>query len=136
MPADARHLAAGEPTALVRDLAANLRRFREEAGLKEEELAGVAEIGVEFLIELEEAGGAIPAIGVVLRLAGALKRRPSELVAGVEWVPFQLNQGKGRFEVVEDAELVAEIESLTEAFPTRTGRRGTSSDDRSSGGST
>ncbi|MBS1885355.1 MAG: hypothetical protein JSS97_20585, partial [Actinobacteria bacterium] len=88
------------------------------------ELAEAAEIGVEFLIELEEAGGSIPAIGVVLRLAGALERRPSELVAGVEWVPFQLTKGKGRFEVVEDADLVAEIASLKEGFPTRTGRRG------------
>lgn len=130
MPADARHRAAGEPTALVRDLAANLRKFRAEAGLTEEELAEAAEIGVEFLIELEEAGGTMPAIGVVLRLAGALGRRPSEFVAGVEWVPFQLTKGKGHFEVVEDAELLAEIESLKEAFPTRTGRRGTSSHDR------
>ncbi|MBS1861206.1 MAG: helix-turn-helix domain-containing protein [Actinobacteria bacterium] len=133
MPTDARQRAAGEPTALVRDLAANLRRFRGEAGLEEEELAEAAEIGVEFLIELEEAGGAMPAIGVVLRLAGALGRRPSELVAGVEWVPFQLKKGKGRFEVVEDIELVAEIASLKETFPTRTGRRGAAKPDQAGG---
>ncbi len=73
---------AGEPTVLIRDLATNLTHCREEAGLTRDDLAEAAEIGIEHLIELEEAGGTIPSIGVVLRLAGAVGRMPSELVAG------------------------------------------------------
>lgn len=105
---------AGEPTVLVRDLARNLTRCREEAGFTHDDLAEAAEIGIEHLIELEEAGGTIPSIGVVLRLAGALGRPPSELVAGVEWVPFEVSVGQGWFEVVEDEELLAEILALRE----------------------
>jgi transcriptional regulator with XRE-family HTH domain len=118
---------AGEPTALIRDFASNLRECREEVGLSPEDLSEAAEIGIEHLIELEEAGGTIPSVGVVLRLAGALGRRPSVLVAGVEWVPFEISAGQGRFEVVEDAGLVAEIAALKEELSGRgrTGRGGT-----------
>lgn len=119
MSSGLRSRKAGEPTVLVRDLATNLRAAREDLGLSCEELAEAAEIGVEHLIELEEAGGTIPSIGVVLRLAGALGRRPSMLVAGVEWVPFEIRSGQGWFEVVEDPELVAEIAALNEAFHRR-----------------
>lgn len=119
MSSGPRSRKAGEPTVLVRDLATNLRAAREELGLSCEELAEAAEIGVEHLIELEEAGGTIPSIGVVLRLAGALGRRPSMLVVGVEWVPFEISSGQGWFEVVEDPELVAEIAALNEAFTRR-----------------
>jgi transcriptional regulator with XRE-family HTH domain len=107
---------AGEPTALIRDLATNLTRCREEAGLTRDDLAEAAEIGIEHLIELEEAGGTIPSIGVVLRLAGALDRAPSGLVAEVEWVPFEFSAGQGWFEVVEDEELFAEIVALKEGL--------------------
>jgi transcriptional regulator with XRE-family HTH domain len=107
------HRVAGEPTALVRDFGRNLGRLREEAGLTQEDLAQKAEIGIDHLIELEEAdGGTIAGIGVVLRLAGALDRRPSELVAGVEWVPFQITVGRGYFEVIEDPDLTDEIATL------------------------
>jgi transcriptional regulator with XRE-family HTH domain len=108
---------AGDPTALVREFAANLTACRQDAGLTRDDLAEAAEIGIEHLIELEEAGGSIPSIGVVLRLAGALGRTPSALVAGVEWTPFEFSSGQGWFEVVEDDELFAEIVALKEAFP-------------------
>jgi transcriptional regulator with XRE-family HTH domain len=110
---------AGEPTALVRDFAVNLTQCREEAGITRDDLAEAAEIGIEHLIELEEAGGTIPSIGVVLRLAGALGRSASSLVAGVEWVPFEFNAAQGWFEVVEDEELFAEIVALKESFVRR-----------------
>jgi len=113
---------AGEPTALVRGLAANLSRCRQEGGLTRGDLAEAAEIGIEYLIELEEAGGSIPSIGVVLRLSGALGQTPSALVAGVEWAPFEFSSGQGWFEVVEDDELFAEIVALKEAFPRRDAR--------------
>jgi len=110
---------AGEPTALVREFATNLTRSREEVGLTRDDLAEAAEIGIEHLIELEEAGGTVPSIGAVLRLAGALGLPPSRLVAGVEWVPFEFSAGQGWFEVVEDEELLAEIISLKEGLSRR-----------------
>lgn len=110
---------AGEPTALVREFATNLTRRREDAGLTREDLAEAAEIGIEHLIELEEAGGTIPSIGVVLRLAGALGCPPSIFVAGVAWVPFEFSAGQGWFEVVEDEELLAEIVALKEGLSRR-----------------
>ncbi|HEX4304812.1 MAG TPA: helix-turn-helix transcriptional regulator [Solirubrobacterales bacterium] len=112
---------AGEPTVLVRDFATNLRAIREEKGLSREDLAEEAGIGIEHLIELEEAGGTIPSIGVVLRLAGTLGCQPSGLVAGVVWVPFEIHSNDGRFEVIEDAELKAEIAALKASLAKRRG---------------
>jgi hypothetical protein len=79
-------------------------------------------MGVELLVELEETGGAIPGIGLFLRLAGTLGRRPSELVDGVDWVPFEIVKGEGTFEVVEDAGLLGEIAALREARTRGPGR--------------
>jgi transcriptional regulator with XRE-family HTH domain len=106
---------AGDPAPLLEQLGANLRACREEVGATPEQLAAGAGMGVELLIELEEAGGAIPSIGLFLRLAGTLGRRPSELVAGVDWVAYELIQGEGTFEVLEDAGLLDEITALREA---------------------
>jgi transcriptional regulator with XRE-family HTH domain len=106
---------AGDPASLLAELGTNLRALREQAGKSPEELAAGAGMGVELLIELEEAGGAIPSIGLFLRLAGTLGRRPSELVAGVGWVPYEIVPGEGTFEVVEDADLLGEIAALREA---------------------
>jgi transcriptional regulator with XRE-family HTH domain len=108
---------AGDPAPLLQQLGANLRACREEAGSSPEELASGAGMGVELLGELEEAGGAIPSIGLFLRLAGTLGRRPSELVSGVDWVPFEIVAGEGTFEVIEDARLMDEIAALKEARP-------------------
>lgn len=82
-----------------------------------EQVAAGAGMGLELLIELEESGGAIPSIGLFLRLADTLGCRPSELVAGVDWVPYEIVEGEGTFEVIEDAGLVDEIKALREARP-------------------
>ena len=108
---------AGDPAPLLRQLGTNLRAWREQIGSTPEQLAAGAGMGVELLVELEEAGGAIPSIGLFLRLAGALGRRPSELVAGVDWVPYEIVEGEGTFEVLEDAGLLDEIAALREARP-------------------
>jgi hypothetical protein len=81
-------------------------------------------MGLELLIELEEAGGAIPSIGLFLRLAGTLGRRPSGLVSGVDWVPYEIVEGEGTFEVLEDAGLIDEIKALQEARPKGPARDG------------
>lgn len=108
---------AGDPAPLLSQFGTNLRTCREEAGSTPEELAAGAGMGLELLIELEEAGGAIPSIGLFLRLAGTLGRRPSELVAGVGWVPYEIIEGEGTFEVLEDVGLLDEIAALREARP-------------------
>jgi len=108
---------AGDPAPLLGRFGANLRACREEVGQSPEELATAAGMGLELLIELEEAGGAIPAIGLFLRLADTLGCRPSRLVSGVDWVPFEIIEGEGAFEVVEDAALLDEIAALWESRP-------------------
>lgn len=125
MSPSSRRRPAGDPAALARQFGANLGSCREEVGLTPEELAAGAEMGLELLIELEEAGGAIPSVGLVLRLAGSLGRAPSVLVAGVSWVPYELVEGEGTFEVLDDPGLVAEIATLNEARerPARSGLR-------------
>ncbi len=113
MPRESR--SAEDPAPLLRRLGENLRACRKEAGSTPEELAAGAGMGVELFIELEEAGGAIPPIGLFLRLAGTLGCKPSELAAGVEWVPFEIFAAEGAFEVLEDAGLLDEIAALKEA---------------------
>jgi transcriptional regulator with XRE-family HTH domain len=103
---------AGDSAPLLRRFGANLRTCRERVGLSPEELAARAGMGLELLIEFEEAGGAIPGIGLFMRLADTLGCRPSELVAGVVWVPYEVVEREGTFEVVEDAGLVDEIAVL------------------------
>lgn len=108
---------AGDPAPLLRRFGANLRGCREAVGQTPEELATGAGMGLELLIELEEVGGAIPSIGLFMRLADTLGCRPSELVAGVGWVPYEIIEGEGTFEVVEDAGLLDEIAALRESRP-------------------
>jgi transcriptional regulator with XRE-family HTH domain len=108
---------AGDPAPLLRRFGSNLRARREALGWTPEELAARAGIGVKLLVELEEAGGTIPALRLFLHLVGALGCRPSELVAGVEWVPYRTFEGEGTFEVLEDAGLLDEIAALREARP-------------------
>jgi transcriptional regulator with XRE-family HTH domain len=108
---------AGDPGPLLDRFGANLRACREEVGLTPEQLAAGAGVGVELLIELEEAGGAIPPIGLFLRLVGTLGRTPAALVAGVDWVPYEIVEGEGTFEVLEDEGVADEITALREARP-------------------
>lgn len=115
MPKGARP--AGDQTPLLRRFGENLRTCRESAGQSPQELAAGAGMGLELLIEFEEGGGAIPSIGLFIRLADTLGCRPSELVAGVEWVPYETIAGEGAFEVFEDAALREEIAALRESRP-------------------
>ncbi|HVX32684.1 MAG TPA: hypothetical protein VHA80_06025 [Solirubrobacterales bacterium] len=71
-----------------------------------------ADVGIELIRELEHAGGHVPKVATVLRLAGALGVRPGELVAGVRWVPVGVVRERGRFEVAEDPALLAEVAAL------------------------
>lgn len=118
-----RRRAAPDNSPLLRRFAANLRHIREGKGLTQEQLASRAGFGLELLREIEEAGGHMPNVSLVLRLAGSLAVQPSAFVEGIGWAPYEFVISEaGRFKVLEDPDLVAEIAALREALPRR-GRR-------------
>ena len=103
------------PDPLLGRLAGCLRSIREGEGLGLAELSRRADVGEELIRELEHAGGHVPKVATVLRLAGALGVRPGELVAGVRWVPIEIVRERGRFEIAEDPTLAAEVAALRAA---------------------
>jgi transcriptional regulator with XRE-family HTH domain len=109
-----------DPSPVLGQFAENLRAIREEKGLTPEALANRCELGLELLIEMEEAGDHVPNTSHVLRLTRVLEVRPSALVAGVSWSPYEVIAAeRGRFEVAEDSEIVEEIEALQGRKPGR-----------------
>ncbi len=100
------------PDPLLGRLAECLRAIREQEGMSLATLSLGADVGEELIRELELAGGHVPKVATVLRLAGALGVRPGELVAGVRWVPIEVVRERGRFEVAEDPALAAEVAAL------------------------
>lgn len=87
---------AGDPAPLLEQLGANLRLCREEIGLTPEQLAAGAGMGVELLIELEEAGGAIPSIGLFLRLPARSGAGHPSWSPGSTGSPTRSSRGRGR----------------------------------------
>jgi y4mF family transcriptional regulator len=55
----------------IKGLGAEIRRLRKEAGLRQDELAGVSGVGVRFLVELEH-GKDTAQIGKVFKVLRAL----------------------------------------------------------------
>lgn len=107
------------PDPLLRRLAERLHAIREREGMGVAALSRRADVGEELIRELEHAGGHVPKVATVLRLAGALGVRPGELVAGVRWVPIEIVRERGRFEVAEDPALAAEVAALRAAVTGR-----------------
>ena len=103
------------PDPLLRRLGDRLREIREREGMNLTVLSRRADVGEELIRELELAGGHVPKVATVLRLAGALGVRPGELVAGVRWVPIKVVRERGHFEIVEDPALAAEVAALRAA---------------------
>jgi transcriptional regulator with XRE-family HTH domain len=66
--------------------AANLRLARENAGVSQEELAGMCEIH-RTEVSLLERGGREPRLGTMVKLAVALGTTPEALCAGIGWDP-------------------------------------------------
>jgi transcriptional regulator with XRE-family HTH domain len=89
----------------------NVREHRKRLGISQYELAFRAEISHPS-ISLIELGKKLPRIDTVIRLAGALGAKPSELAAGITWVPAEVVATPGSFDVPEDPELAAEVEEL------------------------
>lgn len=84
----------------------NLRECRERLGISQHELSFRAEMVLPS-ISLLELGKRQPRIDSFIRLAGALGVTPSELVAGIGWVPGEVVAAPGSFDVPEDPELAA-----------------------------
>ena len=103
----------------------NLRESRKRLGISQYELAFRAEIAPNS-VSLMELGKKMPRIDTVIRLAGAVGAKPSELVAGVVWMPAEVVATPGSFDVPDDPELAAEIEELrktTHSFRGRAAQR-------------
>jgi transcriptional regulator with XRE-family HTH domain len=66
--------------------AANLRRFRQAAGISQEELAFAADIH-RTQVSFIEGGHRMPRLDTLVKLAGALGVTPNDLVDGVTWEP-------------------------------------------------
>lgn len=64
----------------------NLARYRERAGLSQEELGVRASLHRTAVGQLER-GERIPRADTLVKLAGSLGIRPELLLEGLEWVP-------------------------------------------------
>lgn len=89
----------------------NLRQGRKQLGISQHELAFRAEMALPS-VSLLELGKKLPRIDTFIRLAGAVERKPSELTAGILWMPPEVAATPGSFEVPEDPDLVAEVAEL------------------------
>lgn len=66
--------------------AANLRRFREAAGISQEDLAFAAEIH-RTQVSFIEGGHRMPRLDTLMKVAAALAVTPNDLVEGITWEP-------------------------------------------------
>jgi transcriptional regulator with XRE-family HTH domain len=78
----------------MRQLAANLRRLMGDRGLLPADLAHRAEVAVADLAPILRGERAIR-LDTLLKLAGALRAPPEELLEGIRWVPD--GEGGGEF---------------------------------------
>jgi transcriptional regulator with XRE-family HTH domain len=81
----------------------NLARYRERAGLSQEELGHRAQLH-RTAIGLLERGGRTPRVDTIVRLAGAVSVPVSDLLAGLGWRPGHLEVVEGGFEVAPPSE--------------------------------
>jgi transcriptional regulator with XRE-family HTH domain len=66
--------------------AANLRRFREGAGISQEDLAFAADIH-RTQVSFIEGGHRMPRLDTLVKLAGALGATANDLLEGITWEP-------------------------------------------------
>jgi transcriptional regulator with XRE-family HTH domain len=74
----------------------NLARCRKRAGLSQEQLGLRASLH-RTEIGLLERGERVPRIDTMVKLAGALSLRPSELIDGISWAPGETSSGEFSF---------------------------------------
>lgn len=78
----------------------NLRRIRRGMGLSQEEAAIRASLHRTEISALER-GLKDPRLKTILKVCSAVEAEPSELLAGMEWLPG--SEIKGRFDVPDPA---------------------------------
>jgi transcriptional regulator with XRE-family HTH domain len=66
--------------------ALNLRKARTKAGVSQEELGYLCDLHRTEVSLLERAGRE-PRMATIIKLAGALNTKPSELCDGISWLP-------------------------------------------------
>lgn len=77
---------------VAQQFGSSLVRHREEEEISQEELAFRAGLH-RTEIGLLERGARIPRIDTLLKLAGALRIRPEDLLEGLEWSPGKRTPG-------------------------------------------
>jgi transcriptional regulator with XRE-family HTH domain len=87
--------------------AANLRRIRHAAGLSQEAVAFRAGIH-RTQISLLEQGERLPRVETLVRLAGATRTTPDDLLAGIAWEPITVVEGGLLVAGTEDGDDAAE----------------------------
>ena len=85
---------------LDRAIGPNVRRWREQRGLSQEELAEAADIH-RTQVGLVERGEREPGAGNIARLAGALGIPPGALFEGFEFIPGRPGAGSFSYEMPE-----------------------------------
>jgi transcriptional regulator with XRE-family HTH domain len=77
---------------LAKRFSANLIRARKGARLNQTELAALASVSRSYANRLEQ-GVRVPSMDTIIRLAGALRIDPSDLMAGMRWEAHRGNPG-------------------------------------------
>ena len=86
---------SANPLPLSMRFAANLRRFREAAGISQDDLAFASEIH-RTQVSFIEGGHRMPRLDTLVKLAGALGLTPNDLLDGVTWEPSVQRPGEFR----------------------------------------
>jgi transcriptional regulator with XRE-family HTH domain len=73
-------------------IGANVRRMRKEEGLSQFELAWRAGLDRTQVSQWEN-GVQVPRVLTVVKLAGALRRTPDDVLAGIEWTAAEFSYG-------------------------------------------
>lgn len=83
---------------LTAGIANNLKRLMADQGLKTRELADLSDLGERRLSEILEARSEVGALEV-MQLAAAVRAEPSDLFAGIAWVPT--GKGRGEYRMID-----------------------------------
>lgn len=84
---------------IAASISTRLRDLRIERGIGREDFARLATMNPRNLAHLEDAGAqrtSLPGVGILVGIAAALGVRPSDLTAGVRYVPLQGLKASGQ----------------------------------------
>lgn len=92
-----------ERSDVARRFGDNLRRYRQEGRLSQEEVAFLASLH-RTEIGLLERGERVPGIDTLIRLAAAISTPPGDLLAGIVWKPPTGSTGEIEIEPQDEGE--------------------------------